>query len=225
MHQLIDKKSKIIIYLIFFVILSTISSKSTNSHKNSIVKTNKIYVTGLSENNNFKITEALKQSLIKNIFLINKRNVNEIWYQFTIIESFSVKKIYPSEIKIDIKQTNFIARISLNKNLLVGENGKLIENENTNQQLPFIFGEFDTDTFLKFKKYIDNSNFKFLDLKSVFFYRYNRWDILTADGILIKLPETNLSKALNIAHNIKTSHQFKEVSVIDLRIANHIITK
>ena len=202
MHQLIDKKKRILIYLIFLIVLSTINNKSIQSYKVSFDKTNKINVTGLSESNNLKIAGELKQSIIKNVFLINKRSINKILSQYNIIENFSVKKIYPSEIKISIKQTNFIARISQDKNLLVGENGKLIENENTNKELPFIFGEFETEKFLKFKKYIDSSKFEFSYFKSIFFHRYNRWDILTVDNILIK---------------------FENVSVIDLRIANQII--
>ena len=225
MHQLIDKKKRILVYLIFFIILSTISNKSIQSQKISFSKTNKIKVTGLSDRNNFKITRELKQSLIKNVFFIEKGSIDKILSQYNIIETFSVKKIYPSEIQISIKQTNFIARISRDKDLLVGENGKLIENENTNKVLPFIYGEFETDKFLKFKKYIDNSKFEFSNFKSILFYRYNRWDILTVDNILIKLPDTDLPKALNLAYNIKSNEQFKDISVIDLRIANQIITQ
>ena len=72
---------------------------------------------------------------------------------------------------------------------------------------------------------MQNSNFKFSDFKSIFFYPSNRWDILTINDILIKLPEKNLDRALKIAYKIINNHQFNNNMVIDLRISNHIIVK
>ena len=224
MLQSIDKKNRIFIYLLILVILSTTNHKSIEPKK-SFNRINKIKVSGLSENNNIKITEKLKQSLSKNIFFLKSENINRIISQFNLVESYTVKKVYPSEIKIEIEQTKFIAKISDNKNFLVGSNGKLIENENYNKSLPFLFGEFNSEKFLKFKKIIENSKFKFSDFKSIFFYKYDRWDILTNDNILIKLPEKDLKKTLEIAHKIISNNLFKDIKIIDLRIENHVITK
>mgnify|MGYP001268062477 FL=1 len=224
MLQSIDKKNRIFIYLLILIILSTTNHKSIEPKK-SFNRINKIKVSGLSENNNIKITEKLKQSLSKNIFFLKSENINRIISQFNLVESYTVKKVYPSEIKIEIEQTKFIAKISDNKNFLVGSNGKLIENENYNKSLPFLFGEFNSEKFLKFKKIIENSKFKFSDFKSIFFYKYDRWDILTNDNILIKLPEKDLKKTLEIAHKIISNNLFKDIKIIDLRIENHVITK
>ncbi len=224
MLQSIDKKNRIFIYLLILVILSTTNHKSIEPKK-SFNRINKIKVSGLSENNNIKITEKLKQSLSKNIFFLKSENINRIISQFNLVESYTVKKVYPSEIKIEIEQTKFIAKISDNKNFLVGSNGKLIENENYNKSLPFLFGEFNSEKFLKFKKIIENSKFKFSDFKSIFFYKYDRWDILTNDNILIKLPEKDLKKTLEIAHKIISNNLFEDIKIIDLRIENHVITK
>lgn len=224
MLQSIDKKNRIFIYLLILIILSTTNHKSIEPKK-SFNRINKIKVSGLSENNNIKITEKLKQSLSKNIFFLKSENINRIISQFNLVESYTVKKVYPSEIKIEIEQTKFIAKISDNKNFLIGSNGKLIENENYNKSLPFLFGEFNSEKFLNFKKIIENSKFKFSDFKSIFFYKYDRWDILTNDNILIKLPEKDLKKTLEIAHKIISNNLFKDIKIIDLRIENHVITK
>ena len=80
--------------------------------------------------------------------------------------------------KIKIEQTKFIAKISGSNQVLVGSNGKLIKQE-INERLPFLFGKLDSKKFLEFKKIIDNSAFKFNDLKSVSFYPSKRWDITT----------------------------------------------
>ena len=232
MHQSIDKKNKIIIYIIFLIVLSTTSNKS-NISKSLFDKINVIKVSGLSEKNNFKIAVDLNESLLKNIFFLNKENISKILSQYNLVESYTVKKIYPSKIKIDIIQTNYLAIrpntcfiVTIGTNFsLVGSNGKLIENEVSKKSLPLFFGKFDSEKFLRFKKIIENSDFKFSDFKSIIFYSYDRWDVLTVEDILIRLPEKNLSESLILAHEIILDDKFKDIRVVDLRISNHIITQ
>ena len=225
MHQSIDKRNKIVIYLIFLILLSTTDNKFLKSQKINAVAINKIDVSGLSNNDNLQITNKLKELLFKNILFVTQENIYKIISQYNLVESYSVKKIYPKRIDIKIKPTRFIAKISGNNKFLIGSNGKLIESEITNETLPFLFGEFNSEKFLKFKRIIENSEFKFIDFKSIFFYSSNRWDILTIDDILIKLPEKNLTETLRVAHKIIKDDKFKHNRVIDLRISNHIIVQ
>ena len=44
----------------------------------------------------------------------------------------------------------------------------------------------------------------------LYFFRSNRWDILTYDDILIKLPRDNISKSLDLAYKIIISNDFKK---------------
>ena len=46
------------------------------------------------------------------------------------------------------------------------------------------------------------SKFTFTEFKTLYFFPSNRWDILTNDDILIKLPQDNISKSLNLAYKI-----------------------
>ena len=62
-------------------------------------------------------------------------------------------------------------------------------------------------------------------LKTLYFFPSNRWDILTYDNILIKLPQDNISKSLNLAYKIISNNDFKNKNLIDLRINNHLIIK
>ena len=91
--------------------------------------------------------------------------------------------------------------------------------------MPYIFGEFSSKDFLNFKKNISKSEFTFTEFKMLYFFPSNRWDILTYDDILIKLPQDNISKSLNLAFKIKGSNDFKNKSLIDLRINNNLIVK
>tara|TARA_B100000795_G_scaffold141756_1_gene106149 strand:+ start:434 stop:1111 length:678 start_codon:yes stop_codon:yes gene_type:complete len=225
MLQLIDKKKKILIYLIFLLIFSTTSGKFFQNQKGYLFIIDTIKVQGLSSHENKKIFDQLNNLLFKNILIIRKEEVKEVIEQHNIIEEYSVKKIYPSTIKIDIKPTKFIARVSYDKNLLVGANGKLIKKKINGEILPFIFGEFNSKEFLILTKIVESSKFNFAEFKTLYFFPSHRWDILTNEGILIKLPNTNFSSSLNLAHKVISNDFFKEKKLIDLRADRHLIVK
>lgn len=225
MHQLIGKKNKIAIYIIFLLILSTTSNKKIVNQNSYLTTINEITVVGLSDDNNIQIKNKLSYLFYESIFIISKKKIDKIISKFNIIEEYNVKKIYPSEIKINISPTKFVAKTYANNELLVGANGKILTNKRTSKILPMIVGKFDAKKFLEFKNYIDSSEFDFSRFKSVTFYPSNRWDVLTLDNILIKLPEKNLKNSLKLAHKIIKNNQFKNNKIIDLRISDHIIIK
>ena len=225
MHQLIDKQNKIIIYLIFLLVLSTTSTKFTANYNGYSSKINKINIEGLSDIDNSKILRELNNLLYENILIIQKEEIKKILNKHNIIEEYNIKKIYPSTININIKPTKYIARISNDDQLLVGANGKLIKDKKNNKKLPYIFGEFNSKEFLKFKKSVDQSKFNFTEFKTLYFFPSNRWDILTINDILIKLPQDNFLELLNLAHKMINSNEFKNKNLIDLRVNNHLIIK
>ena len=224
MHQLIDKKIKIIIYLLLLFILSTTSGKFLENQNNYLTTVNQINIEGLSKFDNSKIYNQLNNLSYKNILLVGKQEIQIVINKYNIIEEYSVKKIYPSTININIKPTELIARLS-NNNQLVGANGKLIENKENKEILPYIFGEFNSKDFLNFKRKILQSKFTFTNFKTLYFFPSNRWDILTNDNILIKLPQNNISESLNLAYKIIGNNDFKNTDLIDLRVNNHLIIK
>ena len=224
MHQLIDKKNKIIIYLLFLLILSTTSVKFKENQNSYSFKINQINIEGLSKANHLKIYNELNNLFYKNILLISKNDIQKVVSKYNIIEEDSIQKIYPSTININIKPTKFIARLS-NNDQLVGANGKLIMDNKNSEILPYIFGEFDSQNFLIFKKNITQSKFIFTDFKTLYFFPSKRWDILTYDDILIKLPQGNISKSLNLAYKVINSNNFINKKLIDLRVNNHLIIK
>jgi cell division protein FtsQ len=222
MHQSADKKNKIIIYLIFLFILSTTSGKFTVSRNNY---SSTINIQGLSNSENSKISNELNNLFYKNILLINKKEINNIISKHNVIEEYNIKRIYPSTINIKIKPTKYLAITSNDNQLLVGANGKLIEDKKNTEILPYIFGEFNFTDFLTFKKNIEQSKFIFTDFKTLYFFPSNRWDVLTNRDILIKLPEDNFLKSLNLAYKIINNNEFQNKKIIDLRINNHLIVK
>ena len=224
MHQLTDKKNKIIIYLISLLILSTTNGKFVKNQNVYSSTINQVNIRGLSDTDNKKIYNELNSLFYQNILFVGKKEIQRVISNYNIIEEYNIKKIYPSTININIKPTKFIAKLS-NNDQLVGANGKLIEDRDNNEILPYIFGEYNSRDFLIFKNNIDKSKFTFTEFKTLYFFPSNRWDILTNDDILIKLPQDNFSTALNLAHKIISSDNLENKKLIDLRVNNHLILK
>ena len=225
MHQSKGKKNKIIIYLLFLFILSTTSAKFINDQNTLSSSVSKINITGLSERKNLEISNNLNNFLYESIFVISKDEIKKILEKHNIIQEFNIKKIYPSTLNIEIKPTKFIARVFNNGQYLVGANGKLIEDKNNNELLPYIFGEFNSLDFLSFKQNIEKSIFSFSNLKTLYFFPSGRWDILTNNDILIKLPQEDIVASLNLSKKLIDNDNFKDNKLIDLRVKNHLVTK
>jgi len=225
MHQSTSKKNKILIYLLFLFILSTTSTKFINDQNKLSSSIIKINITGLSERKNLEILNNLNNLLYKSIFVINKEEIKKILEKHNIIQKFSIKKIYPSTLNIEIKATKFIARVYNNGQYLVGANGKLIEDKDSNELLPYIFGEFNSQHFLTFKQNIEKSIFSFSNLKTLYIFPSGRWDILTNNDILIRLPQEHIVASLNLSKKLIDNDNFKDNKFIDLRVRNHLVTK
>ena len=168
MHQLIDKKNKIIIYLLLLIILSTTSVKFLENKNIYSSKVNQINIKGLLTIDSSQILNELEDLFYKNILLVNKEEIKNVMSKYNIIEEYSIKKIYPSTININIKPTKFVARISGN-NHLVGANGKIIIGKENSEKLPYIFGEFNSKNFLNLKKKLHSLILLSLSLKCYIF--------------------------------------------------------
>ena len=227
MLQFTDKKTKLFFYLILFILLSTQIAKDHNISKSSTIKSNHIEVFGLSNENNLKVLKSLNSLSFQNIFFINQSNFYKILKENNLIESFYIKKFYPNVIKINIKQTDFLAiTTKKNKKFYIGSNGKLIpvgDVKDFNKELPFVFSKSNYADFVNLKKIIDKSKFVFEEIESFYYFPSNRWDLKTNSGLLIKLPEKNILESLQFAYLIEKNRKFKNNKIIDLRISNRII--
>ena len=226
MLQPIDKKKKLFIYLFFLLLLTTFNNLSLSNSEYLKLKINQIKVSGLNSENNFKISEEFNKLVYqKNIFFISKDYFINILEKNNLIHSFKVTKIYPNSIEVQVKKTELLAVTDRNnKKFFIGSNGKLINFESYNKSLPYVFGKIKIKDFIEFKKIIAKSKFNFEEISELYFFPSGRWDIKNNKGILIKLPETNLLKALNLAYHITINEIFKNDKVIDLRIYNHVIS-
>jgi cell division protein FtsQ len=221
MHQRISKK--IIIYLFLFIILVTINN--INFLGFNFPQISNFTILGLNNFEKKKFEDDLKFLRNKSIISIDRERVSKKIYSNKIVEDLFVFKKYPSELKILIKKTNFLAVTKKNnQNYYIGSNGHFVLTKGIVKDLPFIFGDIEPEEFLKFKLYIDKSKFDFNQIKNLFFFKSRRWNIETKKGIIIKLPLNQIDLSLNILTKIMNEEQFKNKKIIDLRNNGQIIT-
>ena len=226
MLQQIDKKKKISIYILLLFLLSTVNNLSLNNSEYLKLKIKNIYVTGLSEEKNLKISEDLKELIFKNIFFIDRNFFENFFEKNNMIHSFNIKKIYPNSIEIQIEKTKLLGITYYDeKKFFIGANGKLINFQSISQNLPWVYGKVKIKNFINFKKIIDKSRLNFKEISEIYFFPSGRWDVKLKNEILFKLPDKNLLEALNLAIKIVNNEKFKNDKIIDLRIANHVISK
>tara|TARA_B100000900_G_C20551276_1_gene704825 strand:+ start:508 stop:1179 length:672 start_codon:yes stop_codon:yes gene_type:complete len=216
------KSKKIFIYIILFLSIGTLNHKDLNDiySKKSI----KINVSGLDDKNNFAIKNNLDFLNLSSLFFLKKHEINEIVSTNNLVERYSISKVYPATLNIEIDQTKFLAQTQINnKNFLLGSNGRLIKINNLKKDLPFIYGNFNNQNFFQLKTAIDQTEFEYTDIKNLFFYKSGRWDIETNDGLIIKLPQNEIKSSLEIFLNFFTRKESKDIYKIDLRQKNQII--
>ena len=218
-----QRKFKIIFfYLTIFIIVGSVNNIQLNNLKLQEVKHIKVY--GLDNYNNEIIKKKITKLELKNIFFLKKNEIKKIIDENSLVNNYEVFKQYPSTLDIKLEKTDLLAKINIKgETLVIGSNGKLLQNYLTDQSLPYIFGKPEILEFLKFKNDIDNSKVSYQKIKNIYFFNSRRWDIELHDNVLIKLSKINPTLSLNTAFTILNDKNFDNVKIIDLRVNNQII--
>jgi cell division protein FtsQ len=220
MHQ--RKNKKVLVYFFLLIIVSSISNNSINNYRLNKIKN--INVSGLYENDNQKLLNEIKNLSLGNIFFINKNEITSLINANSLVDKYEVFKKYPSTIDIKIEKTKFYAKINnKGKTFLIGSNGKLTLSKSDYSELPYIFGKPNINEFLKFKKIIDQSKFSYKEIKDLYFFPSNRWDLKLKNKILLRLPNNFTFETLNNLYEFLENNKIENFKIIDARIENQII--
>ena len=220
MHQ---QKGKIILFY-FLLLLIVTSTNNLNLDNIKFNKVKNIKISGLNYFQNENIIKDIKKLNLENIFFLNSKKINEIITSNSLVEEFTVFKKYPSTLNIEIEKTTFLAKINKgDKIFIIGSNGKFSRNDLSISELPYIFGNPEISEFLNFKKKIEDSKISYEIIKTLYFFKSNRWDIELKNNILIKLPKNNIKDSLNNVFEFIKDVTFDKMIIIDARVNNQII--
>ena len=225
MHLSINKK-KIYFYLFTFVFINTLFNINQIGKFSNIFKLENININGLNLDEESSLRNDLELFKNQNIFLIKNNHIYSILENLSQIESFKIKKIFPSKIDIDIKKTTYVGKTMKNgKVYLIGNNKKFIEQKKINVQpnVPFVFGNFSIEEFLILQNNLKDNNFNLDEFKSYYYYKNGRWDLNKKDNITIKLPFTNDEQSLKQYKILEDEGKIYKNSIVDLRVPKKII--
>ena len=220
MPQSKDKSLKF--YIILFIFLGTLNNQYFKI--DNLFEINDISLNGLDTLNKNKLLQDLEVYKFSNIFNIEKKSIKNLIEKNKLVETFKVSKIYPSGLKIKINKTKFLANINVDgKFYYIGSNKKLIQTDEVNKSLPFLFGKSSVEDFIKLHEKIVNSSLKFTDINNLYFFPSTRWDIEFKNGNILKLPINNSVNVFNNYHKISQSEYFLGKKIFDMRIKNQLI--
>lgn len=172
-----------------------------------------------------EITKELSVLYETNLMALNIEKINSLINDYEFIENASLKKVYPDKIIIEIKEREIIAIVNNNKDkFFISRDNKLLKfnNDIANDKLPNVFGDY--KKFVKFYEDLGFLNFNLNNIKAYYYFEVGRWDILTKNKKLIKLPtldyEKSITNYLNLDNNLIKNH-----SVFDYRIKDQLILK
>ena len=217
-----QKNKKVLVYFFLFFLLGTISNKNLN--KFEIPKINEIKIIGLSDKDNSELLNNFDFLLIENLLTLDKKRIEKIISSNNLVEKYEIFKRYPSSLEIKIYPTKFLAYIKKDgANFLLGSNDKFIFTKNEVKKIPLVHGNFKNEDFKNFKNLIDETNFKFKEIKNLYFFPSGRWDMETYSGTLIRLPKNKLKEKIELSNIILKDNKFENINLIDLRQENQII--
>tara|TARA_E500000178_G_scaffold350620_1_gene409958 strand:- start:2024 stop:2680 length:657 start_codon:yes stop_codon:yes gene_type:complete len=217
-------KKRLVIAISLLILLTTISSQQ----KFIISKFN--LKTIIIKNNLLLEEKDIKNLLIpiynKNLLFLDNIEVKKILIQNSFIESFNIKKKYPSTLKIQIFEKKPIAILfDEKKKFYLSDKIELIEFKNlpNYQTLPYVLGN--VNNFKIFYTKLKNINFPLDIITKYTFYETNRWDLETKNNQIIKLPSKNYTKSLENYLNLQSKNDFEKYELFDYRLNNQLILK
>lgn len=167
----------------------------------------------------------------KSIFLIPIKNIAEKLVKNKWIEFVNIKNNYKNTITIQIKELVPVGiYFDGNKKLYFDRKGEIIDFVQDNnfhyKNLPIFKG----DNALKNSISLRESVPEFFKgkIEGVNFLNNRRWNIELKNGIILKLPEKNITESLNNYVKIFESisnEEIEEIEFIDLRLSNKAIFK
>ena len=217
-------KKRVLFASVILVFLSTYTSKINNSLDRNI-KIEKITI----ENNKILDDQTIKKKISflyeENLFFLNNKKIISKLQELDLIDSIEIKKIYPNQIKVKIFEKQILAIIQNKKEKNYYTNKGLINYKKLNgfEDLPVVFG--DNKSFEIFYNDLEKIDFPISDIKKFYLFESKRWDIITLENQIIKLPIKNYDLSLKNFIKLKNQTNFRKYKTFDYRIKDQLILK
>jgi cell division protein FtsQ len=139
------------------------------------------------------------------------------------VKSATVKKVYPSEVYVDIVEKDPVVRWRVGSTTwLLDERGDRIGTDVSSfSNLPLVIGEGASDDAVAMSRLLDRHPKLQEGLAALSRIGDRRWDLIYRNGLRVQLPETGVAQALTRLDEYQAGYRLmdRDVTVIDLRVA------
>ena len=225
MLQSISKK-RIYFYLLILLVLSSTFNFNIISKLKKLNLINNINIVGLNNKETAILEKNLEIFKKRNIFFINKKEIDQRLNENSFLDNYTIIKILPSKLLVRVKKTEFVgSTIFEGEKYYIGKNGKLTNISLVENQfdLPQVFGNFQVNELLKLHKILNLHNIDIKKIQKYYYFKSNRWDIEYDNNTIVMLPSFNLEKSLKNYKSFIKSEKIRPGQIIDLRMKNKII--
>ena len=222
MLQLIVRKYRWFILLCFLFFLTTFNLNNSNFFNLFFKVENVQYNKTMFVDESLK-SEAMDLIINKNLFLLDKKKIIDLFYQSPWVQKVEFKKKFPNQLYVNITEYFPVAYFKeKNKLYLV----------NSNYKSSPVSGDINTEDIIKLENVREMSKFEIFlkelskygnflpTIKEIHYIYENRWDIILKDGSLVKLGSYNIEEQVE---NLQLILKNKQIRTVDMRIANQII--
>jgi len=226
-----NKFYRIILLTVTFVFLSTYSPnkfEDNSENNNTFFEIEKIIIS-----NNFLVSRdyilsRLDETYGKNIFLIQRKDIEESLQNINFLEKIEVKKKYPNTITIKIFETKPVGILFKDKTqYLLDSSSNLIvmDKKNNFPELPNIVGDEAEKNIISFLDQLQINKFPTEYIKNFFYFKIGRWDLELLDKRIIKFPYNVDDSTIKKTITLINRKDFQIYKIIDLRIDGKIIAE
>lgn len=223
MMPVLKGKTKLLFLVCIFILFTTYSFNGKSFTPFFLVKkVNIVKSQNIEEHIKDQIISELKKESILNI---NNKKLSDILNQSQWIKEFKVKKIYPNEVSIIIKEYLPIAAFEIdNAYFLLNENFTVTKKlvDPYKNELIIFSGNSKSEIIKSFYLKIKNS-FIFNDISQIKINKIARKDVLLKNGLLIKFGDYDDYYQLNVIEKILKKNN--TIKFIDTRIQGRAIIK
>lgn len=217
-------KKRLIIAIALLLLFTTYKPQSFFSFT-------KFNIEEITINNNFILKEKeIKKDLVSiyntNLLFLNTNKLQKILKKQSFIESFEIKKIYPNTLQIKIFEKKPIVILQYKKNkFYFTKNKDLIEYQNLEdyKNLPIVFSS--KKNFEILYDDLKKINFSISSIKKFYYFESKRWDLLTYENQIIKLPIIDYISSLKNFLSLRDKNNFDKYKIFDYRINDQLILK
>jgi len=222
---------RIFLLLILFIFTTTYNPNKfdfISENNNKFFKIQKVVITGnfLVEKNH--IYKKLEKIYNKNIFFIKRKDLEDSLKNINFLEKIEVKKKYPNTVIVKIFETKpmgFIYKNNVKYLLDSSSNLILLPKHMDFDRLPNIFGDGAEINLVNFLNRLEINNFPKQEIKNMYYFQIERWDLQLLDDKIIKFPHKATDKIIKKSIDLLNRKDFENYNIIDLRVDGKIIVE